>query len=337
VALHSIERTLGNLLNPHPKQTFSQSGAHSLDYLDVPVVGDKVWLNEARHKQTRVVLLAGKGRNEIAYLHQCLPLGVELLLQDIDEQHRLVTYKYDAKADQCYEVQHLEEMPSPLEAGVETLFILAGLGGSAGTPQSQALACDDSKKNIPTFTLVSLPFEFEGERLSYAESARAVLERCSDCCLSFRNEDLISIFGGEEKLAKAFDAHKQWLAHALLTIKGLADGSYIRHIINSVGRGNRLQMGFGKASGSNRVKHALTVALENPLLKEMNRHSAHAAVVLSSSVLPSDNEMEQAKKMAAYVLASDCKVTVNALRDPRMGDDLYVTIFLFEKVHSSGE
>jgi len=329
--LHSIERTLGNFLNPHSKQTFSQSGAHSLAYLDVPVVGDKEWLNEARHRQTRVVLLGGKGRNDIAYLHQCLPPGVELLLQSRDENNSLVTYRYDGESEQCYEVQPLEDMPSPLAAGVETLFIVAGLGGGTGTPQSQVLACDDSKKNIPTFTLVSLPFEFEGERLSYAESARAVLERCSDGCLSFRNEDLFSIFGGEEKLEKVFDAHKQWLAHALLTIKGLADGSHIRHIINSVGRGNRLQMGFGKALGSNRVKHALTAALENPLLKEMNRYSAHAAVVLSSSVLPSDNEMDQAKKMAAYVLASDCKVTVNSLRDPRMGNDLYATIFLLEK------
>ena len=335
--LLSIERTLGNLLNPHPNQTFSQSGAHSLGYLDAPVVGDKEWLNEALHKQTRVILLGGKGRNDIAYLHQCLPPGVELLLQSRDENNSVVTYRYDGDSEQCYDVQPLEDMPSPLAAGVETLFIIAGLGGGTGTPQSQVLACDDSKKNIPTFALVSLPFEFEGERLPYAESARAVLERCSDGCLSFRNEELIGFFGEEEKLAKAFDAHKQWLAHALLTIKGLADGSHIRHIINSVGRGNRLQMGFGKASGPNRVKHALSAALENPLLKEMSRHSAHAAVVLSSSVLPSDNEMEQAKKMATYVLASDCKVTVNALRDPRMRDDLYVTFFLFDNVHSPSE
>jgi cell division GTPase FtsZ len=96
-------------------------------------------------------------------------------------------------------------------------------------------------------------------------------------------------------------------------------------------------MGFGRSTGTNRVDQAVTAALKNPLLQGINRHSHHhAVVVLCSSKVPSETEIEQARKLAAYAFTSDCEVTVHALRDPRMGDDLYATIVLIENVCAVG-
>jgi hypothetical protein len=51
-------------------------------------------------------------------------------------------------------------------------------------------------------------------------------------------------------------------------------------------------------------------------------------VVLCTSSFPSETEIEQAREQAVDEFSSDCEVTVQALRDPRMGDDLYATIIL---------
>jgi hypothetical protein len=47
--------------------------------------------------------------------------------------------------------------------------------------------------------------------------------------------------------------------------------------------------------------------------------------------MPSETEIEQAKNLVLHEFSSDHEITAHALRDPRMGDDLYATIFLVEK------
>jgi hypothetical protein len=138
------------------------------------------------------------------------------LLQAGDKEGLLRTSRHSGAANE-YEVGDvLAALPSPMNSEVETLFIWAGLGGNVGTPQSQALACDDRHKSIPTFALVTLPFAFEGaERADQAELSLNALEQCADACLALRNEALFEIFGGEADLAKVFALQDQWLAHAL--------------------------------------------------------------------------------------------------------------------------
>lgn len=310
--------------------------AYSLDYLDVTVMCDQEWFDTSRHSKTRVITLGGKGRNAMAALHKWLPPGVDLLLQAGDEQGRLRAYRHSGAANE-YEVGDvLAALPSPIDSEVETLFIWAGLGGNVGTPQSQALACDDRHKSIPTFALVTLPFAFEGaERADQAEKSRKVLEQCADACLAIRNEALFEIFGGEADLAKVFALQDQWLAHVLLTLKGLADAQSIRPLVCQTGLGNQLSMGFGRSTGINRVDQAVTAAFKNPLLHGLNWQSKQMLVVLSSGELPSQNELKQAELQATNALSGDCEVSVHGLRDPRMGDDLYATLVFIEKVHSA--
>ncbi|MBU1663996.1 MAG: hypothetical protein KKG92_01180 [Gammaproteobacteria bacterium] len=307
------------------------TGEYALDYLDVAVMHDQEWFDAARHGKTRVIALGGKGRNAILSLSRWLPPGIDLLLQTNDEQGRLLTKRYAGAANELEDGDALITLPGPTDFEAETLFIWAGLGGQFGTLHSQTLACDDRNKNIPIFALVTLPFAFEGERAERAEKSRKALEKNTEGCFALRNEALIEIFGGEADLAKVFTLQDQWLAHALLTIKGLADTQSIRPLVSQTGLGYRLNMGFGRSTGTNRVDQAVTAAFSSPLLQGMNKHSHHAVVVLCSSKVPSETEMEQARKLTAYAFTSDCKVTVHALCDPRMGDDLYATIFLFDR------
>jgi cell division GTPase FtsZ len=253
------------------------------------------------------------------------------LLQTNDEQGRLQTKRYAGAANELEEGDAMMTLPSPTDFEAETLFIWAGLGGQFGTLHSQTLACDDRYKNIPIFALVTLPFEFEGERAERAEKSRKALEQCADGCLALRNEALIELFGAEADLAKVFALQDQWLAHALLTLKGLADAQAIRTLASQTGLGNRLSMGFGRSTGTNRVDQAVMAAFENPLLHGIERHNHHVVVVLCSAKVPSETEMEQARKLTAFAfITRGCEVTVHALRDQRMGDDLYATIFLWE-------
>ncbi len=333
--LFSVGRSLDEILIPQPKKMLLLSEAHSLDYLNVPV-NDREWIDAAHHSKTRVITLGGKGRNAMPALHKWLPPGVDLLLQAGDEQGLLRTSRH-SDAENEYEVGDvLAALPSPMNSEVETLFIWAGLGGNVGTPQSQALACDGRHKSIPTFALVTLPFAFEGaERADQADKSRKVLEQCADACLALRNEALFEIFGGEADLAKVFAFQDQWLAHALLTLKGLADAQSIHPLVGQTGLGKRLSMGFGRSTGISRVDQAVTAAFKNPLLHGLNWQCKRMIVVLSSGELPSQNELKQAELLATNALAGDSEVSVHGLRDPRMGDDLFATLIFIEKVHSA--
>lgn len=315
---------------PETKKMPLLPDVHSLDYLDVPVMNDQEWFDSARHSKTRVIAVGGKGRNAMSSLSRWLPPGIDLLLHTNDEQGRLQTKRHAGAANEIEEGDALVTLPSPTDIKAETLFIWAGLGGQFGTLHSQTLACDDRYKNIPIFALVTLPFTFECERADRAEKSRKALEQCADGCLALRNEALIEIFGVEADLARVFTLQDKWLAHALLTLKGLVDAQAIQPLASQTGPGNRLSMGFGISTGTNRVEQAVMAAFENPLLHGIERQNQHVVVVLCSAKVPSETEMAQARKLAVYGFSNALDVNVHALRDPRMGDDLYVTIFLWE-------
>ena len=302
------------------------TGEYALDYLDVSVMNDQEWLDAARHAKTRVIALGGKGRNAIPSLSRWLPPGIDLLIQTEDEQGRLQTERHASTANDA-----VASLPSQMDSEVNVLFIWAGLGGQFGTLHSQALACDERNKNTPTFALVTLPFSFEGERNGRAEKSRKVLEQCTDGCLALRNETLIEIFGSEADLAQVFALQDKWFAHAILTLKGLADAQSISLFDGKAGLRNRLSIGFGRSTGVNRVEQAVSAAFKSPLLQGVaNRNSHHAVVVLCASKMPSETEIEQAKNLVLHEFSSDHEITAHALRDPRMGDDLYATIILME-------
>lgn len=327
---HSFGHPQENVLIPEPKKMPLLPDAHSLDYLDVPVINDQEWFDAARNSKTRVIAVGGKGRNAMSSLSRWLPPGTDLLLQTNDEQGRLQTKRHSGAANAFEEDDALKTLPSPTDFEAETLFIWAGLGGQFGTLHSQTLACDDRYKDIPIFALVTLPFAFEGERAERAEKSRKALEQCADAYLALRNEALIEIFGSEADLTKVFTLQDKWLAHALLTLKGLVDAQAIQPLNCQTGLGKRLNMGFGRSTGTNRVDQAVMAAFENPLLHGIERQNNHVVVVLGSAKVPSETEMEQARKLAVYGFSNVLGVNVHALRDPRMGDDLYATIFLWE-------
>ena len=328
----SVDHPLENVLIPELTRKPLLPDAHSLDYLDVQVMYDQEWFDAVRLSKTRVIAVGGKGKNAISSLSRWLPPGTDLLLHTNDEQGRLQTKRDAGAAHEIEEGAALVTLPSPTDIEAETLFIWAGLGGQFGTLYSQTLACDDRYKDIPIFALVSLPFAFEGERADRAEKSRKGLEQCADGCLALRNEALIEIFGGEADLAKVFTLQDKWLAHALLTLKGLVDAQAIQQqLASQTGFGNRLSMGFGRSTGTNRVDQAVMAAFNNPLLEGIHRRSHQAVVVLCASKTPSVVEIEQAKNLTINQLSNDCEISAFALRDPRMGDDLYATIFLVEK------
>lgn len=325
----SVDHPLENVLIPELTKKPLLPDAHSLDYLDVQVMYDQEWFDAAHLGKTCVIAVGGKGKNAMSSLSCWLPPGTDLLLHTNDEQGRLQTRRHAGAANEIEEGDALVTLPSPTDIEAETLFIWAGLGGQFGTLHSQTLACDDRYKDIPIFALVSLPFEFEGERAERAEKSRRALEQCADGYLALRNEALIEIFGVKADLARVFTLQDKWLAHALLTLKGLVDAQAIQ-LASQTGPGNRLSMGFGRSTGTNRVEQAVMAAFENPLLHGIERQNQHVVVVLCSAKVPSETEIEQAWKLTAFAFTRDCEVTVHSLRDPRMGDDLYVTIFLWE-------
>lgn len=283
------------------ESAISDSGPYGLEYLDRPGA-------PAHSSGGLVIALGGKGANEFADLQRWLP-GMEVQLPNRDEP---------GAGGQEFDLD-----------GADRLYILAGLGGRHGGVAALNLAKTARDRGIPAHALVSLPFDFEAvERHVGADAVRTELEHIATTCLAMRNQDLVEFFGGETPLASAFSMQTRWLAHAMSTLDGLAAAKRFRPLLDANGRGTRLHMGYARATGQDRINLATAAALECPLLN--GRMGGQARLVLCSGVMPSEEEARRAETLTVAAMARDCKLVTTILSDPRMQEDVYITLLFGE-------
>ncbi|MBK6741727.1 MAG: hypothetical protein IPG66_01645 [Hydrogenophilales bacterium] len=306
-----------------PNRAHDDAGGYSLEYLET--TSSPQWPSQPSQARAIVVGIGGCGKNAVQYLHDKLPPAIGLFWLVQEPGQPLSAWRQDTNASSPQLLGHGESVFRQIMSGIETLYLICGLGGSVGSDFSLKLVRLASALSIKTHALVTMPFAFEGTRVTAARKALDQLTEETTTCMVFHNDELRAMLSGQATLEYAFTLHKLWLTHTLLCLQQISEVG----LLDGLGQGNRLCMGFGRSDDPNQIERTIEVALKCPLLPHGVLHQANRAFLLlgTATTLPSA-AVTQAGISAKAQLASIPVINVQAQRDSRMNGDLYVTCLL---------
>jgi cell division protein FtsZ len=157
-------------------------------------------------------------------------------------------------------------------AGSDMVFITAGMGGGTGTGAAPIIAQIARAHQALTVAVVTIPFQFEGNRRwKVALEGVARLREVVDALIVIPNERLYQIVDRQMSVVEAFrladDVLRQGVQGIsdLVTVPGLInlDFADVKSIMN--GAGTAL-MAIGEARGDDRALQAARMAITSPLL-----------------------------------------------------------------------
>jgi cell division protein FtsZ len=157
--------------------------------------------------------------------------------------------------------------------GADLVFITAGLGGGTGSGACPVIAEAAKEAGALTVAVVTKPFLFEGaQRSRIAQEAYVKLKDKVDTIIAVPNDRIFSIIKKDTPILKAFEHIDEVLRNA---VEGIAEIIAMPGIVNVDFADVRAIMadagvalvGVGSASGADRAIHAVTQAVNSPLLE----------------------------------------------------------------------
>ncbi len=219
-------------------------------------------------------------------------------------------------------------------AGANVVFILAGLGGGAGSGISPVLARAAHEAGALVLAFVTLPFECEGNRReAQAHAALEQLKAAADGVISLPSQKIFKLIDENSTLVETFQVTGGFLSEgvrgvwSLLTRPGLIQVHFgdlcallrDRHAENA--------FAFVEASGPGRAREVAEKILNHPLLDE-GRALAESDAVLVSLTAGKDltmaeinRVMEQVKRQCAHA-----QIVMGAAVDAGLKEKLCVTV-----------
>ena len=217
--------------------------------------------------------------------------------------------------------------------GADMVFITAGMGGGTGTGASPIVAEVARELGALTVAVVTKPFQFEGrKRQRQAEEGIALLRDNVDTLITIPNQKLLSIAEADTTLLDAFRRADDVLLHAvqsisdLITVPGLINLDFADVKTTMAAQGLAL-MGTGIATGAERATRAAEMAIASPLLENVAVDGA-TAVLINITGGPSLklSEVDTAASMIQEAACEDANIIFGAVIDPRLEDQLRITV-----------
>ncbi len=168
--------------------------------------------------------------------------------------------------------ENLEDITKFLN-GADMVFVTAGMGGGTGTGAAPIVAKIAKDMGILTVGVVTRPFTFEGRRRSeHAEMGIKFLKKFVDSMVIVPNDKLLDIAEPNTSMIEALRMADEILKQGVQSITELiSDNSLINADFADVQTVMRdrgvAHMGIGVGRGDNKVKDAVTNAVESPLLE----------------------------------------------------------------------
>lgn len=230
-----------------------------------------------------------------------------------------------------------EEQFSTLKSaceGANVIFILAGLGGGAGSGISPVLAKAAHEAGALVLAFVSLPFVCEGDRReAQAHTAMAQLKSVADGVICLPGQKIFKLIDENSTPAETFRVTGSFLIEGvrgvwlLLTRPGLIQVHFgdlcaflrDRHAENA--------FAFVDASGPGRAREVVEKILNHPLLDE-GRALAESDAVLVSLTAGNDLTMAEIERVRESVKrqCSHAQIIMGAAADAGLKDKLCVTV-----------
>ena len=297
----------------------------------------------------KVVGVGGGGGNAVAHMLAEELDGVEFIcantdIQDLDHIDNCLTLRLGnnitkglgAGADpEVGKQAALEDRETIQEAinGADMLFITAGMGGGTGTGAAPVVAQVAKDMGILTVAVVTRPFPFEGrKRMSVADHGIADLASCVDSLITIPNEKLLTEFGKDMSLLNVFKEANNVLHGAvggiseLITRRGLinVDFADVKTVMSEMGMA---MMGTGTASGPNRAAEAAELAVNSPLLEDIDIKGARGILVnVTAGFDLTIGEFEAVGSTIEEFASDEATVVVGTVIEPDMADALRVTL-----------
>ncbi len=304
---------------------------------------------ESQNAVIKVVGVGGGGNNAVNHMLRSNIEGVDFICANTDAQAlqnsevrtvlqigSSMTKGLGAGADPEVGYQAaLEDKDRIRDAldGADMVFITAGMGGGTGTGAAPVVAEVAKELGILTVAVVTKPFPFEGRRrMMVADSGLDELSRTVDSLITIPNEKLLEVLGKHTPLVEAFKAANDVLQDAvqgiadLITRPGLinVDFADVRTVMSEMGMA---MMGTGRSTGDERARDAAEMAIQSPLLDEVNLAGAKGLLVnITAGLDMSIGEFDEVGNAVREFADDDAMVVVGTVIDPDMRDELRVTV-----------
>ena len=220
-----------------------------------------------------------------------------------------------------------------LLAGIDVVFVTAGMGGGTGTGAAPIVAEIAKELGALTVAVVTRPFRFEGrKRAKVADEGIEALARVVDTLFVIPNERLFAIAGDDMTGLEAFKLADRVLLDA---VRGLVELIHSTGIVNADFADVRTVMGFpglalmgvGSATGELRAIEAAQRAVSSPLLEEIAITGAKGILVnISSSSTLKLREMNEAVTLVYEEAHEDAEVVFGWVIDESLEDEVRVTV-----------
>ena len=217
----------------------------------------------------------------------------------------------------------------------QMVFITAGMGGGTGTGASPLIAKIAKEKGLLTIGVVTLPFLFERKsRIKKALYGLDQLKRNVDALLVVNNQRLLEIYDDQTTtIEEAFKKANEVLTTAtktiaeIITIKGIVNRDFCDVETVMKDSGSAI-VSVGYADGENRILHAMTNALESPLINpvDMEKTKRLLYVIYDSKDSPVTVSETMDINLFMDTMSEDLEVLWGQYRDDSLGDKVKVAI-----------
>ncbi|HEV2691961.1 MAG TPA: cell division protein FtsZ [Verrucomicrobiae bacterium] len=227
--------------------------------------------------------------------------------------------------------------------GASVVFILAGLGGGAGSGISPILARAAREAGALVLAFVTLPFDCEGNRReAQAQIALEQLKAAADGVICLPSQKIFKLIDENTSLVETFSFSGGFLIEGvrgvwqLLTRPGFIQVHFTDLCALLRDRHAENVFAFVEASGAGRSREAVEKILAHPLLDEGRALADSEAVLIS---MLADNEltmaevnriMEQVKRQCSHA-----QIIMGAAVDASLKGKLYVTIIAAKQAPAS--
>jgi len=251
--------------------------------------------------RVKVLGLGGAGCNTIRRLSSMSLSGIELLAANTDQQslaslpvsHKILLGTRLTKGlgsgglPEIGRAAAEESFRQLIDVfrNCDLLFLTAGMGGGTGSGAIQIAARIAKSMDIPTISIVTIPFAFEaGQRQMNACQAIAELQPFTDTLIAIPNERLLKLATADTTLKEAFFLADDILLKGIQGISELLSsnallGIDLSHVLRLMKDGQGTLISIGEAVGENRVRQAIENALTHPLLEDLHIQQAKSLLV----------------------------------------------------------
>jgi cell division protein FtsZ len=228
----------------------------------------------------------------------------------------------------------IQDIKAMLSDGTDILFVVAGLGGCAGTGAAPMIAQVAKKLGILTIGIVTTPFSFEGEKkASIAAEGIKELQKRSDAVLVIANNKLRGIYG-DLSIQAAFRKVDEYIANAVRAIAEIVtisaevnvDVDDVRIVLENAGE---TIVGTATTAGKDRASLVAQQATEFSLLLKNDMKSAGKILLSIMSGSEAELEMDELTYITNYIqdkAGPDAEVIFGHGIDENLQNSIRVTL-----------